>query len=273
VSEHSEHPVLAGAEALSHLAEGDGGGVLALHGFTGSPSSMAGIAAAMAAVGLHVEVPRLPGHGTHVDNMVPTRWADWTAEVADAFGRLAARTERIVVVGQSMGGSLALWTALHHAVRGLVLVNPVTEAQPADVREMLGEMIADGTEVVPGIGSDIAEPGVVEVAYPATPLAPLISLLDDGVAPMTGRYGELTMPLLLFTSRQDHVVDPRQSEHLARTYGGEVDHRWLERSYHVATQDYDRHELIAAAVEFALLHTAAAEIAEGRCAGLGGAQK
>ena len=163
---------------------------------------------------------------------------------------------------------------MHHAgVRGLILVNPVTEPQPADVRAMLGELVADGTDVVPGIGSDIAEPGVVEIAYPATPVAPLISLLDDGVAPITSRYGELTMPLLLFTSRQDHVVDPGQSEHLARTYGGDVDHRWLERSYHVATQDYDRHDLIAAAVEFALLHTAVAETAEGRCAGLGGAQK
>jgi len=39
---------------------------------------------------------------------------------------------------------------------------------------------------------------------------------------------------------QDHVVEPSQSEHLAAHYGGEVDHRWLERSYHVATQDFDR---------------------------------
>jgi carboxylesterase len=251
---------MAGAETLSYGADRDAGGVLALHGFTGSPSSMAGVAAAMREAGLHVEVPRLPGHGTDVADMVPTRWDDWAAEVADSYQRLAARTERIVIVAQSMGGTLALWTALRHpGVRGLVLVNPVTEPQPADVRAMLGELVADGTDVVPGIGSDIAEPGVVEVAYPATPIAPLISLLDDGVAPITGRYGELTMPLLLFTSRQDHVVDPAQSEHLARTYGGNVDHRWLERSYHVATQDYDRHDLVAAAVEFALVHTAVAE--------------
>ena len=87
-------------------------------------------------------------------------------------------------------------------------------------------------------------------------MAPLISLLDDGLVALTGRYGELTMPLLLFTSRQDHVVDPSQSEHLANTYGGDVDHRWLERSYHVATQDYDRHDIIAAAVEFAVRRTA-----------------
>ena len=258
MSERSEHPILAGAEALSHCPDGNAGGVLAVHGFTGSPSSMAGVAAAMSEAGLHVEVPRLPGHGTHVADMVPTQWNDWAEEVANAYQRLASRTERIIIVGQSMGGTLALWTALHHpGVRGLVLVNPVTEPQPADVRAMIGELLADGTEAVPGIGSDIAEPGVVEVSYPDTPVAPLISLLDDGVTPITGRYAELTMPLLLFTSCQDHVVDPSQSEHLARTYGGEVDHRWLDRSYHVATQDYDRHDLIAAAVDFALVHTAA----------------
>ena len=75
---------------------------------------------------------------------------------------------------------------------------------------------------------------------------------------MAGRYGELTMPLLLFTSRQDHVVEPNHSEHLAGTYGGDVDHRWLERSYHVATLDHDRDDITAAAVAFALERTATA---------------
>jgi carboxylesterase len=261
----TEHPVLAGAEAFSHAASGDVGGVLAVHGFTGSPSSMGGVAEAIAGAGLHVEVPRLPGHGTAIADMLPTRWADWTGEVAAAFERLSSRTGRIVVVGQSMGASLGLWIALHEPlIRGLVLINPLTEPQPDEVREMIGDLLATGTDIAPGIGSDIAEPGVTEIAYPGTPLAPLISLLDDGLVPLTGRYGELTMPLLLFTSRQDHVVEPRQSEHLARTYGGDVDHRWLERSYHVATQDYDRHDIIAAAVDFAVRHTARAETSEGR---------
>ncbi len=256
MSERSERPVLPGAEAFSHVASGDVGGVLALHGFTGSPSSMHGVAAAMVGAGLHVEVPRLPGHGTAVEDMLPTRWADWTGEVAAACARLASRTDRIVVVGQSMGGSLALWIALHEPlIGGLVLINPLTEPQPADVREMIVDLLATGTDIAPGIGSDIAEPGVTEIAYPGTPLAPLISLLDDGLAPLADRYGELKMPLLLFTSRQDHVVEPRQSEHLARTYGGDVDHRWLERSYHVATQDYDRDDIVAAAVDFAVRHT------------------
>ncbi len=67
--------------------------------------------------------------------------------------------------------------------------------------------------------------------------------MNDGIAPLIDRYGELTVPLLLITSRQDHTVEPANSEHLAATYGGEVEHVWLERSYHVATLDYDADDI------------------------------
>ena len=50
-----------------------------LHGFTGNPSSMRGVAEALAAAGYHVELPLLPGHGTTIDDMLTTGWADWTA--------------------------------------------------------------------------------------------------------------------------------------------------------------------------------------------------
>jgi carboxylesterase len=78
----------------------------------------------------------------------------------------------------------------------------------------------------------------------------------DGLAPMADRYGELTMPLLLITSRQDHVVEPANSEHLAVTYGGDVEHIWLDRSYHVATQDYDAADIERWAGEFVARVTA-----------------
>ena len=52
--------------------------MLVLHGFTGSPQSMRPLAEAMAKAGFTVELPLLPGHGTSLDDMVPTRWADWS---------------------------------------------------------------------------------------------------------------------------------------------------------------------------------------------------
>ena len=71
-----------------------------------------------------------------------------------------------------MGGSLTLWAGAEHPdVDGLICVNPATLPQPPEVMEMIDEALADGTEVMPGIGSDIADPDAVEIAYDGTPTA------------------------------------------------------------------------------------------------------
>lgn len=241
-------PILPGAEPWSH--DGGRAGALCLHGFTGNPNSMRGVAEAFGAAGFSVELPRLPGHGTTIEDMMTTGWADWTGEAEAAFQRLAARTDRIVVAGLSMGGSLTLWTAAHHPeVAGIVCINPATQPQPPEVMEMVHAMIDEGTEVMPGIGSDIAKPGVVETAYDGTPLRPLVSLVA-GVVDLAPRYPSITVPLLLITSRQDHVVDPAQSDYLAEHYGGPVERILLDDSYHVATLDHDRELIEQRAVEF-----------------------
>ncbi|MDQ3737715.1 MAG: alpha/beta fold hydrolase [Actinomycetota bacterium] len=244
-------PILDGAEPFSHHGDG-AAGVLVLHGFTGNPSSMRGLAEAFAAAGYHVELPRLAGHGTTIEDMLTTTWADWTGEVEQAYRRLAARASEVAVAGLSMGGSLALWVAMQHPeIKGLFCVNPATAPLGDDIMDMVREAQAGGTAVMPGIGNDIADPDEQEIAYDGTPLSPLLSFVSEGLEPMTKRYGELQMPLRLVTSRQDHVVQPSDSVHLAETYGGEVQHTWLERSYHVATQDYDKEQIFAEAVTFA----------------------
>ncbi|MFZ9563563.1 MAG: alpha/beta hydrolase [Ilumatobacteraceae bacterium] len=243
-------PVVAGAESWSH--EGSRRvGALCIHGFTGNPSSMRGVAQAFANAGYHVELPRLPGHGTAVSDMIPTRWSDWSAEVERAYQRLSARVDKVVVAGLSMGGSLTLWTALEHPeVAGIVCVNPACQPQAVEMVDMIKGLIAEGTDVFPGIGSDIADPDVKESSYPETPLAALVSLVEDGVTPMLTRYGTSRVPMLLITSKNDHVVDPATSDVLAEQWGGEVRRILLERSYHVATQDFDKETIFAAAVAF-----------------------
>src|SRR5580704_3141489 len=105
-------PVIAGAEPYS--ASGDNRGALVLHGFTGNPQSMRGLAVALADAGFTVEMPLLPGHGTAVEDMLDTRWKDWSLAAERAYTDLAARTDAVVVVGLSMGGSLSVWLAEHH---------------------------------------------------------------------------------------------------------------------------------------------------------------
>ena len=232
--------LIPGAEPWSHSGTGPDG-ALVLHGFTGNPGSMRGVAEALASAGFHVEMPLLPGHGTTVEEMIPTGWADWSGAAEDAYRALAARSRRVVVVGLSMGGALTLWLGAEHPeIAGLVCINPATQTQPAEVIEMVRGMIEAGTETMPAIGSDIADPDVTEASYDATPLRPLVSFLVDGMAPLQERYPAMRQPLLLLSSPQDHVVEPAQGDFLAATYGGEVTRVSLDRSYHVATMDYDK---------------------------------
>ncbi|HUF98063.1 MAG TPA: alpha/beta fold hydrolase [Ilumatobacter sp.] len=242
--------LIAGCEPWSHVA-GSSTGVLVVHGFTGCPASVRGVADELADAGFDVEVPRLPGHGTTVEDMLGTRWDDWFVEVEAAYEALAARVQRLIVIGQSMGATLALALAQRHrSIDGVLCINPLTQLRDDETMAMIAEYIEDGFAVVPGEGSDIADPDSSDISYPGTPLPPLQSLLLDGVASVTAGFDTMTMPLRLLTSRQDHVVAPADSEYLAATWGGDVEHTWLERSFHVATRDFDRDVVHAACVAF-----------------------
>lgn len=228
-----------------------------MHGFTGTPASMAPIASVLAADGIPIDQPLLPGHGTEIADLIDVEWHDWLQAVqnsATALGRLA---DEIVVIGQSMGATLALALALAYPVAGLVLINPLTQPRPPDELELIDGLVEDGIEIAPGGASDIADPTARDAGYTGTPLRALRSLLIDGVGSITDRFGELNPPMLLFTSRRDHVVDPSNSEHLADTYGGLVEHRWLDRSFHVAAIDYDRDQIATDTLQFvkSLAHT------------------
>jgi len=242
-------PIIPGAEPES--IDGGPHGALVLHGFTGNCNSMRGIAHALAGAGFAVELPLLPGHGTTVEDMNTTTWRDWSAAAEEALEKLEARVPgKVVVVGLSMGGSLTGWLGTRHPeLAGLGFVNAAVSL-PDGMREGVAALIDTGTEYMDGIGSDIADPDMTESAYPQTPLKPLLSLLDAEEETLPN-LGKITCPSLIITSKQDHVVPPENSDVLADKVGGPVERIFLERSYHVATLDYDRADIEAAIVEFA----------------------
>jgi carboxylesterase len=230
-------PIMPGAEPWSF--QGGSHGVLVLHGFTGNPQSMRPLAEALADAGFTVDLPLLPGHGTRIEDMIPTRFADWSAAAEDAYGRLADRCERVLLSGLSMGGSLALWLAERYPeVSGVAVVNPLVVAPAEDFTNAIKGLLDAGTEVVDGIGSDIAKEGSVEASYPQSPLAPALSLFE-GVAGVGSRLDEVRCPVLLMSSREDHVVDPVSGDAVAAGVSGPLERVFLERSYHVATLDWD----------------------------------
>ena len=242
-------PILAGCEPFS--AEGGPIGVVVLHGFTGSPQSMRPLAQAFAEAGFTVELPLLPGHGTCVEDMVPTRWSDWSSVAEATYRDLASRCARVVAAGLSMGGSLAIWLGERHPeVAGVIVVNPLVDPPAPIFRDMLSGMVEEGGVSVPAIGSDVAMPGSPESAYNASPIEPMLSMFE-GVDEIAAHLGDLRCPVLLLSSRIDHVVPPESGDVLAAGAAGPVERVFLERSFHVATLDYDAREIEGRAVAFA----------------------
>jgi esterase/lipase len=229
--------LMPGAEPFAFPGDGSTG-VLLVHGFTGTPMSMRPWGEHLAAEGLAVRCPLLPGHGTRWQDCNEVDEDAWVATAQDAFEALAADCDRVFVAGLSMGGTVATRLAeLRTDVAGLVVINPSLLTRRLDAR--LLPALARVTGSWAPIGSDIKRPGVVEQAYDRMPLRGMMALRRLWRTTRADLH-RVTAPVLAFTSVDDHVVEPESTDVLLDGVSSEdVTRVRLEDSYHVATLDND----------------------------------
>src|SRR3954471_3550547 len=230
-------PVTLRPEAEPFAADGGPVGAVLSHGLTGMPGSLHAWGRALADAGLTVRVPRLPGHGTRWQDANKVTWQDWYAELERTFDEVRSRCDRTFVMGLSMGGTVALRLAEQRGddVAGVVVVNPslFTTRKDAKLLPLLHWVIPS----FPPVGNDIKKADTVEPAYERLPvkaawqLSQMWKVTDQDL-------GRVPQPLLVLTSREDHVVEPANSLHLVeKAASARKQHVWLENSYHVATMD------------------------------------
>jgi carboxylesterase len=249
-------PLLPGAEPFSH--DGNDVGVLIIHGYTATPLGMKPWAQHLADLGYTVRVPLLPGHGTTYQDLSRTRWQDWYGEAERAFREIASSCRAVVVAGLSMGAAMGLRLAEEHGsdVAGLVLVNPAVLYE--DRLLPLLPFVKHFIPTFPAIGNDICKVGEVEQCYDRNPLKAAHSLMQF-FREVRRDLPEVTQPLLVFRSRNDHLVPASSSaEVLARVSSNDVREVMLENSYHVATQDNDAPAIFEGTAEFVARVTAPA---------------
>jgi carboxylesterase len=238
------------ADATPDPDDGQRVGVLLSQGFTGSPASMVPWGRSLAERGYGVAVPRLPGHGTTWQELNRTGWADWYGEVERAFEKLRANCDQVVVGGLSMGGSLVLQLAADRSreVAGIVLVNPAVNLARKDV--LVLPLLKWLLPSFPGITNDIKKVGVEEHGYDRTPLKATHSMLTSWKR-LREDLPKVTQPLLMFTSTEDHVVDPSSARIITSTVSSrDLTQRSLENSYHVATLDNDAPTIFEESAQF-----------------------
>lgn len=91
--------------------------VLLCHGFMGSPRQMAWLVPIIERAGLDVVNLTLPGHECDINAFAAAHDDAWQRAVNDAVDDLRARYDSIVLIGHSMGGLLAVLSAVENAER------------------------------------------------------------------------------------------------------------------------------------------------------------
>src|SRR3989338_4268300 len=94
------HPVNHNARDYTLEAPGDRA-LLFVHGFTGSPHFFREYAEFVNKEGVYVRVMRLPGHGTHVEDLAESSYLDWREAVHNELKALAAIGKKVYLLGYS----------------------------------------------------------------------------------------------------------------------------------------------------------------------------
>jgi carboxylesterase len=233
------------------LGDGDVG-VVCVHGLTGTPYEVRYLGEQLARAGFAVSAPLLPGHGTSVDELSRARWTDWSDCVERAFDAMRATHERVAVVGQSLGGLLALELASRR--RDVVAVASL--AAPVWLGR-LGNVVARWAErgkldrigALPKLrGSDVRDRRVraENPCYRAFPVR-AIAELAAGMRAVDAALPNIAAPVLVVHGEHDHTAPVACARYIAERTHGAL--HVLPRSYHLIAADVERDAVAALVVD------------------------
>ncbi len=253
-------PVQAGCEPWSATGDGENAriGICVLHGFTGNPHTSRPLGQGLSRRGFTVEVPRLPGHGTHWRDMAETTYDDWRNKVREVLDDLEQRCDAVFCAGLSMGGTLAIDMAWERTATldGAIPINATVlprEGFLAAVAPLLEKIIKRVPAKAAGlVENDAKKPGVDEHAYDMVPTVPANSFLAAAKT-LHARLEDIRVPLLVAYAPEDHSVPCENSREVIRRVPN-AEELILNNSYHLATVDNDADLLEEKIAEFALRH-------------------
>lgn len=236
-------------------------GALVLHGLTGTPHEVRPFADALAARGFAVTMPVLAGHGD-LAALERTTWPEWYAGAEAALAEARERCARVLVLGFSLGGLLALrLAALRPADVDALVVLSVPLALRSWQRRAIGMLatlrgvrpLATLVGMLPKKGPDVrierefaSSPSLRGMPWPA--LAQLVALQQE----VDGLLPHVRAPLLVLHGRLDHTARVEDSARIVQRVGSvRVERIVLPESFHQLGLDVDRDAAAAAIVEFA----------------------
>lgn len=230
-------------------------GCLVTHGFTGAPKEVRWLGEYLNQQGYTVCGIRLNGHATRPEDMIRSHWQDWLLSVEDGFNLLHACTDRIFLLGLSMGGILSLTAASRFPVWGVVAMS-TPYALPSNplplwtirILSYFKPYLSKGKE--PGSGWFDKTAFQQHVSYPMNPLRSALEL-KFLIEEMHTALPKISVPVLLIHSRDDDYVIKDSMQRIYEALGtADKQMLWVQGGGHVITEEPTREAVFKAAADF-----------------------
>jgi carboxylesterase len=227
-------------------------GVLVLHGFTSDIHCVDPLLAPLEAAGVPFRFPILRGHGTRYQDLEGVTNRDWYEDGENALLDLCREADKVVVVGLSMGGLVALELAARHRDKVAGVCTIAAALKFADPLSVLTPALAKVVKWWPSPNSYAsAELKKKENRnYPKFHTGSFQSLREFA-ADVTNVLSFVKAPILILQSRKDTIVAPKAAKViLEKVSSKDKKILWFERTNHEMLLDVEAEAVIAAVMDF-----------------------
>lgn len=226
-------------------------GVLILHGFTSHVSCVSDLRFPVAEMDLPYRVPVLRGHGGQWQDLNGVKALDWYEDAENALLDLLTECRKVIVVGLSMGGLVALDLAARHrkTVAGVITIAAALRFQ--DPLAFLSPVLAKVVKSWPSPKA-FHDKALDEQRnrnykkFPTPAFAELYAYSKD----VENRLSFVSAKALIIHSRKDQIVKSSAAEIIyARIASKQKQLKWYERSGHEMLLDMEAVDVGAAIAE------------------------
>lgn len=191
-------------------------GVLYIHGFTGGTYEVQPfITYVKKHTDWSLEVPTLPGHGVTL-RLKGKSAESWMMEAEIALRRLRKRVDRVIIVGFSMGGLIAMYLTLRYPVDKLVLLSAA--AKYVSPRVLLDDLRIVLQQSVTKRYAPNTFYHMYDYKLMNTPLRATYEFLRM-VKMVEPYYAQITTPVCIVQGERDGIVPYATAEHLYEKLG------------------------------------------------------
>jgi carboxylesterase len=229
--------------------KGNNIGCLLIHGFTGSAAEMRLLGDYLASKGYTVKGVLLKGHGTSVEDMEKTNWKDWLSTAETELIQLKNKCDKVIVIGLSMGGIIALNLASRFNVDGTVSI-----AAPIYITNRIAyfAFLLKYFKKYESKRKKEIDEAIKDylISYDKTPVSSVPHLLRL-IRKTRRRLKKVKSPLLIIQSKNDNTVKYESAEYIFNHAGSRIKKLlYLKESGHIVTVDCERERVFKEIVDF-----------------------